>query len=89
MSGSFSRMDWRLQAPPDPADTQRLRKPAGVQHKLGLEQASQKRGARLAIVETFSRQAPDFYVCHSYEAFGLVEGYGPKYARHFSCKALR
>lgn len=53
-----------------------------------MESAGQKRGARLAMLETFSFQAPGFYQDQGYETFSIIEGYGGRHAKHFMRKAL-
>lgn len=53
-----------------------------------MESAGQARGARLAMLETFSFQAPGFYQEQGYETFGIIEGYGGRHAKHFMRKAL-
>lgn len=53
-----------------------------------IEQEGRERGARLAVLDTFSFQAPVFYKRLGYETFGLIEGYGGQYAKHFMRKQL-
>ena len=60
----------------------------GQQLLANMEEAGRERGARLAMLETFSFQAPDFYEQHGYETFGLIEGYGGRHAKHFMHKDL-
>jgi GNAT superfamily N-acetyltransferase len=55
---------------------------------LHLEQAGKERGARLALLDTFSFQAPGFYERLGYQTFGLIEGYGGHHAKHFMRKQL-
>ncbi|MGD8587180.1 MAG: GNAT family N-acetyltransferase [Chloroflexota bacterium] len=53
-----------------------------------LEATGQQHGARLAMLEIFSFQAPAFYQKRGYETFGVIEGYGDGHAKHFMHKQL-
>ena len=53
-----------------------------------LENAGRGRGARLAMLETFSFQAPGFYQDRGYQTFGLIEGYGGQHSKYFMRKDL-
>jgi GNAT superfamily N-acetyltransferase len=53
-----------------------------------MEDAGRQHGARLAMLETFSFQAPGFYQDQGYETFSIIEGYGGRHAKHFMRKAL-
>jgi hypothetical protein len=57
------------------------------QHHL-LEAAGRSRGARLAMLETSSFQAPAFYQQQGYEPFGVIDGYGGQHVKHFMRKDL-
>jgi GNAT superfamily N-acetyltransferase len=144
MNADSSAGSWRVEAPPDSADTRKLRRklqrfnqkraaveqgqPLGIFLRgddgdieagvygwlwggcleidylwvaellrgqgvgrrllLRIEQEGRERGARLAILDTFSFQAPGFYERLGYETFGLIEGYGDRHAKHFMRKQL-
>jgi GNAT superfamily N-acetyltransferase len=60
----------------------------GSQLLAQIEAAGRERGARLAVLDTFSFQAPAFYQRDGYEAFGVVQGYGVGHAEHFMRKEL-
>jgi GNAT superfamily N-acetyltransferase len=52
------------------------------------EDEARKRGARFAHLDTFSFQAPDFYLRHGYQTFGLLNGYPSGHQRHYMTKTL-
>jgi len=54
-----------------------------------LEKEAIDRGCQIAILDTYSFQAPSFYELLGYECFGVVDGYGPGYQKHFFKKELR
>lgn len=60
----------------------------GQQLLAQMEGAGRDRGARVAMLETFSFQAPEYYAKHGYETFGVIEGYGGQHAKHFMRKEL-
>lgn len=60
----------------------------GRQLLVQMEAAGRQRGARVAMLDTFSFQAPGFYSHHGYQTFGVIEGYGGGHAKHFMRKAL-
>jgi len=60
----------------------------GRQLLAQMEAAGRERGARLAMLETFSFQAPAFYQQQGYQTFGFLEGYGGRHAKHFMRKQL-
>ncbi len=60
----------------------------GRQLLAQMEAAGRERGARLAMLETFSFQAPAFYSQNGYETFGVIDGYGGRHRKHFMRKQL-
>jgi GNAT superfamily N-acetyltransferase len=62
----------------------------GFGHKLmaDLEKEALARGCQRAILNTYSFQAPAFYESLGYECFGIIDGYGPGYQKHFFRKEL-
>lgn len=67
----------------------------GLGHTLlnRLEMEAEQRGAKIAILDTFSFQSPVFYQQHGYETFGVIEGYGldalgEGYKKYFMRKRL-
>lgn len=60
----------------------------GQQLLAQMEAAGRSLGARLAMLETFSFQAPAFYQRCGYETFGVIEGYDRQHAKHFMRKDL-
>ena len=54
-----------------------------------VEAEAVKRGCRIAILDTYSFQAPDFYRKLGYEAFGVIGGYPGGHRKHFMRKTLR
>lgn len=54
-----------------------------------LEQEARARGCRTATLETYSFQAPAFYESLGYECFGVINGYGTGYQKHFFRKELK
>ncbi len=61
----------------------------GKKLMIDLEKKALSRGCQLAILDTYSFQAPAFYELLGYECFGLIDGYGPGYQKHFFKKELR
>lgn len=62
----------------------------GYGHRL-LEQAeneARKRGAQHVYLDTFSFQAPHFYVQHGYQVFGQLNDFPPGHQRYFLTKRL-
>jgi GNAT superfamily N-acetyltransferase len=53
-----------------------------------LEEEARAQGCRLAILDTFSFQAPAFYQRLGYEAFGSVDGYPEGHRKVFFRKDL-
>lgn len=62
----------------------------GYGHRLLtlLEDEARQRGARQAYLDTFSFQAPDFYVKHGYRVFGELPNFPPGHQRFFLTKKL-
>lgn len=62
----------------------------GYGHRLLLmiEQDAKKRGAKSVFLDTFSFQAPDFYLRHGYHVFGELADFPPGFQRFFLTKAL-
>ncbi|PMN68348.1 GNAT family N-acetyltransferase [Enterovibrio norvegicus] len=52
------------------------------------EKEAIKRGCKASHVDTFSFQAPEFYLKRGYHQFGLLEEYGGKFSRVFLKKQL-
>lgn len=52
------------------------------------ETEAQIRGCRNALVDTFSFQAPGFYLRMGYEEFGRLPGFSGNHMRHFMHKSL-
>jgi GNAT superfamily N-acetyltransferase len=53
-----------------------------------LERTAAERGCRHALVDTFSFQAPGFYLRLGYQVFGLLEGEPAEYRKYFLRKEL-
>jgi len=53
-----------------------------------LEQEAQAQQCHLAILDTYSFQAPDFYQRLGYEVFGVIDGYPRGYQKVFLKKRL-
>jgi GNAT superfamily N-acetyltransferase len=62
----------------------------GYGHRLLTlaEDEARKRGAKKAFLDTFSFQAPDFYIQHGYEVFGELADFPPGHQRYFLAKQL-
>ncbi len=62
----------------------------GYGHRLLMlaEQEAQQRGARHAYLDTFSFQAPGFYVRHGYQVFGELKDFPRGHQRYFLTKQL-
>ena len=54
-----------------------------------IEAEAVKRGCRVAVLDTYSFQAPEFYRKLGYEAFGVIDGYPSSHRKYFMKKALR
>ena len=52
------------------------------------EDEARKRGAKHAYMDTFSFQAPEFYIQHGYEVFGELQDFPTGHNRHFLKKEL-
>lgn len=52
------------------------------------EEEARKRGAKMAHLDTFSFQAPDFYKQHGYEVFGELPEFPPGHQRFYLTKQL-
>lgn len=52
------------------------------------EEEAQRRGAGHAYLDTFSFQAPDFYVKRGYRVFGELPDFPPGHRRYFLTKQL-
>ena len=53
------------------------------------EQEAVRRGCHAAVVDSFSFQAPGFYLRCGYEEFGRLEDFPPGQTRHYLKKSLR
>ena len=53
-----------------------------------LEQEARAQQCHLAILDTYSFQAPDFYQRLGYEVFGVIDGYPRGYQKVFLKKRL-
>jgi GNAT superfamily N-acetyltransferase len=53
------------------------------------EEEAWQRGAQHAYLDTFSFQAPDFYVKRGYRVFGELPDFPPGHRRYFLTKQLR
>jgi GNAT superfamily N-acetyltransferase len=62
----------------------------GYGHRLltVAEREARQRGAKNAYLDTFSFQAPDFYMNHGYQVFGELQDFPPGYQRYFLTKQL-
>jgi len=54
-----------------------------------IEAEAVKRGCRVAVLDSYSFQAPEFYRKLGYEAFGVIDGYPSSHRKYFMKKALR
>ena len=52
------------------------------------EDQARERGAKFAYLDTFSFQAPEFYLKQGYQVFGELEGFPPGHQRYFMKKQL-
>ena len=55
---------------------------------LQLEEEARLRNGRIAILDTFDFQAPEFYQSLGYEVMGIVEGFGHQHRKYFLRKSL-
>ena len=55
---------------------------------LAIEDEARKRGAKHVFLDTFSFQAPEFYVQHGYRVFGELTGFPSGHQRFFLTKEL-
>jgi len=53
-----------------------------------IEEEARRRGAKNAHLDTFSFQAPDFYIKNGYQVFGRLQDYPPGHDRVFLVKHL-
>lgn len=53
-----------------------------------IEDEARRRGAKNVFLDTFSFQAPDFYIRHGYRVFGELPDFPPGSRRYFLTKAL-
>jgi len=60
----------------------------GHQLLLAAEEEGRKRGATNAYLDTFSFQAPEFYIKHGYQVFGVLEDFPPGHSRFYLTKSL-
>ncbi len=55
---------------------------------IQAEEEARKRGVKYAYLDTFSFQAPEFYLKHGYQVFGELSEFPPGHRRYFMKKAL-
>lgn len=55
---------------------------------IHLEKEAKKKGASMAMVDTFDFQAEDFYLKHNYEVIGELKGFPKKHKRIYFSKVL-
>ncbi len=60
----------------------------GHQLLVAAEEEGRRRGAINAYLDTFSFQAPQFYLEHGYRVFGMLEDFPPGHQRYYMTKAL-
>jgi len=62
----------------------------GYGHRLlkNAEDEARKRGAKNVYLDTFSFQAPDFYIQHGYQIFGELKDFPVGHQRYFFTKNL-
>jgi GNAT superfamily N-acetyltransferase len=62
----------------------------GYGHRLLAlaEDEARQRGAKNAYLDTFSFQAPDFYLQHGYQVFGELQDFPAGHQRYFLAKQL-
>jgi GNAT superfamily N-acetyltransferase len=60
----------------------------GARLVAAAESEARRRGCTHVLVDTFSFQAPGFYLKQGYEEFGRLSGFGGKHDRHYLRKAL-
>jgi GNAT superfamily N-acetyltransferase len=53
-----------------------------------IEAEARSRGARHTYLDTFSFQAPEFYLKHGYRVFGELQNFPPGHQRYFLTKEL-
>ena len=60
----------------------------GSQLLMYLENEAKKKGASMAMVDTFDFQAEDFYIKHKYEIIGELKGFPKNHKRIYFSKVL-
>lgn len=62
----------------------------GYGHQLleQAEEAARQRGVRHVFFDTFSFQAPQFYLAHGYRVFGELEDFPPGHTRYYMTRDL-
>lgn len=62
----------------------------GYGHNLlaSIEKEARKHGAKNVFLDTFSFQAPDFYIRHGYQVFGELKDFPVGHRRIFLAKSL-
>ncbi len=60
----------------------------GSQLLAAVEAGGAQRGCALAVLDTYSFQAPEFYRKHGYEVYGALEGYPDQQCKYFTKKRL-
>jgi len=55
---------------------------------LAIEEEASKRGAKNVFLDTFSFQAPEFYLRQGYRVYGELADFPPGHRRFFMTKAL-
>lgn len=62
----------------------------GYGHQLleQAEEAARQRGVRHVFFDTFSFQAPQFYLAHGYQVFGELEDFPPGHTRYYMTRDL-
>ncbi len=67
-------------------ETAHRRQGVGSKLLFAGEQAARERGCRNAFLNTFSFQAPSFYLNRGYEEFGRLENFPHNHVRFWMCK---